>query len=286
MEPAAIDTFVNVNMGSIQKPEFLERVATDYFKRGAAMFEDETPSSLIAKMDAANIEKVIVTMRAHEPDERILAFPDAAPERIALSLSLDPRLGMKTVRALEALTKDHPVVLARVVPFFFNLPPDDRVYYPIYAKCCELGLPISVNTGIPGPPAPGMCQHPMHLDEVCLFFPELTLIMAHGADPWWREAIRLMIKYRNLYLMTSAYAPKYFPPELIHFMNTRGKDKILFASDHPVLTMERCVGEARALVLREGVLEKFLYTNAQRVLFDRVQNDALGEALRTGMEGY
>ncbi|MFT6399641.1 MAG: putative TIM-barrel fold metal-dependent hydrolase [Bradymonadia bacterium] len=286
MEPAAIDTFVNVNMGSIKKPEFLQRVADDYFKRGDSMFQDETPQSLLDKMDASNIEKVIVTMRAHEPDDRILAFPDFAPDRIALSLSLDPRLGMKTIRALESLTKSHPVVLARVVPFFFNMPPDDRVYYPVYAKCCELDLPISVNTGIPGPPAPGMCQHPMHLDEVCLFFPELTLIMAHGADPWWAEAIRLMIKYRNLHLMTSAYAPKYFPPELIHFMNTRGKDKIIFASDHPVLTMERCVTEARAMELREGVLEKFLYGNAQRVFFDRIKRDSHGESLRTGMEGY
>lgn len=284
--PKAIDTFVNVNMGSIQKARFLERVSTDYFKRGEAMFRDETPESLLAQMDELGIEKVVVTMRAHEPDERILAFPDAAPERIVLSISCDPRLGMKTLRALQSLHEAHPVVLARVVPFFFNLPPDDRVYYPLYAKCCELDLPISVNTGIPGPPAPGMCQYPMHLDEVCLFFPELTIIMAHGADPWWREAIRLMIKYRNLYLMTSAYSPKYFPPELIQFMNTRGKDKIMFASDHPVLTMERTVNEARALELREGVVEKFLYDNAQRVLFDRLKRDDLGEALRTGMEGY
>lgn len=285
----AIDTFVNVNMGSIARARFLDRVSTDYFKRGEAMFQDETPESLLEQMDTLGIEKVVVTMRAHEPDARILAFPDAAPDRIALSLSLDPRMGMATVRALDRYARDYPVVLARVVPFFFNLPPNDRVYYPVYAKCCELGLPISVNTGIPGPPAPGMCQYPMHLDDVCLFFPELTVIMAHGADPWWREAIRLMIKYRNLYLMTSAFAPKYFPDELVQFMNTRGKDKILFASDHPVLTMERCVDEARSLLaprLREGVLEKFLHGNAQRVLFDREQRDTLGEALRTGMDGY
>lgn len=285
----AIDTFVNVNMGSIARARFLDRVSTDYFKRGEAMFQDETPASLLKQMDALGIDKVVVTMRAHEPDERILAFPDAAPERIALSLSLDPRLGMATVRALDRYTRDYPVVLARVVPFFFNLPPNDRVYYPVYAKCCELGLPISVNTGIPGPPAPGMCQYPMHLDDVCLFFPELTVIMAHGADPWWREAIRLMIKYRNLYLMTSAFAPKYFPDELVHFMNTRGQEKILFASDHPVLTMERCVEEARTLLaprLRDGVLESFLHGNAQRVLFDRERRDTLGEAMRTGMDGY
>src|SRR5204862_232136 len=84
----------------------------------------------------------------------------------------------------------------------------------------------------------------LYLDEVCLFYPELKLVMAHGADPWWGEAIRLLLKYPNLYMMTSAYAPKYLPPELIHFMNTRGAHKVLFASDHPFLSFERCLAEA------------------------------------------
>ena len=93
--------------------------------------------------------------------------------------------------------------------------------------------------------------------------------MAHGADPWWDVAIRLMLKYRNLYLKTSAYAPKYLPPELLHFMNTRGPHKVIFASDHPALSMERALGEARALDLRPGVLEQFVHQNAQRVFFER-----------------
>ncbi len=92
--------------------------------------------------------------------------------------------------------------------------------------------------------------------------------MQHGADPWWDIAIRLMIKYRNLYLMTSAYSPKYLPQSLLHYMNTRGKQKIMFASDHPVLTMDRCLQEAQALDLRPEVLENYLYNNAEAVLFE------------------
>jgi predicted TIM-barrel fold metal-dependent hydrolase len=166
------------------------------------------------------------------------------------------------------MVRDEPVVLARITPFMAGAtPPNDKVYYPAYAKCIDLDLPIAINTGLPGPPMPGACQDPMHLDEVCVFFPELKLVMAHGADPWWDVAIRLMIKYRNLYMQTSAYAPKYFPPQLIQFMNTRGQDKIMFASDHPVLSFERCIAEAQALDLREGVLDKFLYANADGLFF-------------------
>jgi uncharacterized protein len=263
----AMDLFVNVTMGSAEKPEYLLRVAEDYFKRSDEMFRDFTIDEMLEIMDRCGVEKSVLSLRAETPSEPILDFARKRPDRFVYAAYVDPRNGMKAVRALEKAARENPVVLCRMVPFMINTPPDDKVYYPIYSKCIELGLPVSVNTGIPGPPAPGKCQDPMHLDEVCLFFPELKLIMTHGADPWWQVAIRLMIKYKNLYLMTSAFAPKYFPQELIHYMNTRGQDKIMFASDHPVLSMERCIKEAHELDLREGVLEKFLYKNAERVLF-------------------
>jgi predicted TIM-barrel fold metal-dependent hydrolase len=254
-------------MGSMERPDYLVRVAEDYFKRPEEIFRDISLSEMVDTMDRLGVEKAILSARAENPSEYVLSFPAARPDRFALAAYVDPRRGMAALRALERLHRDHPVVVARAVPFMIHLPPDDRVYYPLYAKCIELGLPISVNTGIPGPPAPGRCQDPIYLDEVCLFFPELELVMAHGADPWWQVAIRLMLKYPKLYLKTSAYAPRYFPPELIHFMNTRGQDKILFASDHPVLSMERCLEEASRLDLREGVLDKFLYANAKRLFF-------------------
>lgn len=263
----AIDTFVNVTMGSGERPEWLVRVAEDYFKRADQIFHDLSITELIEAMDGAGVEKAIITTTAENPSPHVLSFPEAHPDRFVLSVSLDPRRGMTAIRALERVVREQPVVLARITPFMINLPPDDKVYYPVYAKCVELDLPIAINTGIPGPPMPGKCQDPMYLDEVCIFFPELKLVMAHGADPWWSVAIRLMLKYRNLYLQTSAYAPKYFPPELIHFMNTRGQDKIMFASDHPVLSFERCVKEAQELDLREGVLDKFLYANAYNLFF-------------------
>jgi predicted TIM-barrel fold metal-dependent hydrolase len=146
-------------------------------------------------------------------------------------------------------------------------PPSDAVYYPLYTKCCELDLPLCLNTGIPGPPLPAEPQNPIHLDRVCIRFPELRLCMIHGADPWWDVAIRLMLKYRNLRLMTSAWSPKYLPESLLHYMRTRGKDRILYASDHPVLSMQRCLGEAAALDLPDDVRTAWLHDNAQAFFF-------------------
>lgn len=273
----AIDTFVNVNMGSIERPPWLVRVAEDYFNRADATFRDIPVPELIEAMDRAGVEKCIITTSVESVSDLVLSYPKADPDRFVLSLSLDPRNGMESIRGLQAIARDHPVVLARITPFMVGaIPPNDRVYYPVYAKCIEMDLPIAINTGIPGPPMPGKCQDPMYLDEVCVFFPELKLIMAHGADPWWDVAIRLMIKYRNLYLQTSAFAPRYFPPQLIQFMNTRGQDKIMFASDHPVLSFERCIKEAQELDLREGVLDKFLYANAHRLFWGDAASSAKG----------
>jgi predicted TIM-barrel fold metal-dependent hydrolase len=260
--PLAIDCWLNPTTGvSGQRPEFLVRVARDYFKREREIFEPTPIEELLRQMDAAGVERAIITMDPHDPAP-MAALAVAFPGRFICSTTIDPMAGMEALRLLERLVTHHALRLARVVPFLVNRPPNDKMYYPIYAKCIELDLPISVNTGIPGPPMPAEPQRPLYLDEVCLFYPELKLIMAHGADPWWGEAIRLLLKYPNLYMMTSAYAPRYLPAELIHFMNTRGQGKVLFASDHPVLPFDRCLAEAAALPFRDGVLEKYLRGNA------------------------
>jgi predicted TIM-barrel fold metal-dependent hydrolase len=148
-------------------------------------------------------------------------------------------------------------------------PPTDAVYFPLYTKCCELDLPLCMNAGLPGPPIPGEVQNPIHLDRVCVRFPELKLCMMHGADPWWDTAIRLMIKYANLRLMTSAWAPRHLPASLLHFMRTRGKTRIMFASDSPVLSITRCIKEASELDLSPELLDNYLYGNAQAFFFDK-----------------
>jgi uncharacterized protein len=150
-------------------------------------------------------------------------------------------------------------------------PPTDAVYFPLYTKCCELDLALCMNSGIPGPPIPAEPQNPIHLDRVCYRFPELKLCMIHGADPWWDTAIRLMLKYRNLRLMTSAWSPKRLPASLLHYMSTRGTDRILFASDYPVLSFERCLGEIANLDLDEGVKQRWLYDNANAFFFGESQ---------------
>jgi predicted TIM-barrel fold metal-dependent hydrolase len=267
----AIDGLVNVDMGDRQQPEWMVRVKEDYFKGGDSFFKSPELSELLDDMDAHGVERAILLAQVGAPEGRALAFVEARPDRFALGVGgfnlLKP---MPTVRALESFVRDHPVAYASVGPSFWGdgmYPPTDAVYFPLYTKCCELDLALCINTGIPGPPLPAEPQNPIHLDRVCYRFPELKLCMIHGADPWWDTAIRLMLKYRNLRLMTSAWSPKRLPASLLHYMSTRGKDRILFASDYPVLSFERCLSEVANLGLGEEVEHGWLYGNANAFFF-------------------
>jgi predicted TIM-barrel fold metal-dependent hydrolase len=260
----AVDCWVNPmtpGTASANAPEFLKTVAREYFKREEEVFRGTPLDEMVAMMAASGIERAILTCDPNDP-KPVAEMARQYPGRFILSSVFDPMGGMATIRAIDRAVREFDLRLVRIVPFLFNRPPNDKVCYPIYTKCIELGVPISINTGIPGPPMPAEPQRPLYLDEVCLFYPDLKIVMAHGADPWWGEAIRLLLKYPNLYMMTSAYLPKYLPDELVTFMNTRGRTKVMFATDFPFLPFDRAIAEARALPFREGVLDRYLRANA------------------------
>ncbi len=264
----AIDCWVNVNQGGSRNQAFLQTVRETTFRNSPDFFKDFEPSELVDHMDAHHVEKAVVTIAVGVPNERALAFPEQYPDRFALGCYVDPRKGMKELWELAEMLDSLPIVLAKITPFMIDLAPSAPEYWPVYAKCVELDLPIGINTGVPGPPKPADVQDPLHLDRALIHFPDLRVIMQHGADPWWGMAIRLMRKYRGLHLMTSAWSPKYLPRELVDFMaSSRGRDKVLFASDHPVLPMERCLAEAQQLGLPDDALDAYLAGNARRVLF-------------------
>jgi predicted TIM-barrel fold metal-dependent hydrolase len=139
--------------------------------------------------------------------------------------------------------------------------------YPIYAACVELGIPIFVCAGVPGPRVPFASQDVARIDIVMFDFPDLVFVTRHGCEPWEDLAVKLMLKWPNLYYSTSAFAPKYYPKAIIDYANTRGADKVLYAGYFPMgLTLERIFTEMPDVPLRDAVWPKFLYGNAARIL--------------------
>lgn len=146
------------------------------------------------------------------------------------------------------------------------MPINDKKFYPIYATCAELDIPICATVGIPGPRIPAYPQHCELVDEVCWFFPELKFVMRHGAEPWTELAVKLMLKWENLYYSTSAFAPKHYPKNIIQYANTRGAHKIMYAGYYPMgLSLERIMTDMVDVPFKDEVWPKFLRENALKV---------------------
>ncbi len=191
------------------------------------------------------------------------------PERFVGSWSVDPNEGVQGLRDLVAA---HARWGMKAITFFPcgtspQVPIDDRKAYPYYARAVELGLPVLVNAGIPGPRVPSDAQRVERIEQVLYDFPELVFVTRHGCEPWVDHIVKLMVKWPNLHYSTTAFAPRYYPQAIIDYANTRGADRVLYGGYYPMgLSLERITSELRALPLRSDVWPKFLRTNAERIL--------------------
>jgi len=233
--------------------------------------EGRSTEQIVEEMDAAGVEQAILCAgydSVHDDLGWTLDSMAKYPDRFFGSVVVDPLAGMKGVKQLERLVTQDGFKLARVSGYHAVLPYSDGRYWPIFAKCAELGVPISINVGVPGPLVPAaQMQDPIQLDQICYFFPELTIIMAHCGEPWADLCVKLMLKWKNLFYMSSAFAPKHIPKSVVHYMNTRGADKVMFASDYPLIGFERCARENEAVEFRdEERRRKFGRDNARRVI--------------------
>jgi predicted TIM-barrel fold metal-dependent hydrolase len=190
------------------------------------------------------------------------------PGRFITSLEIDPNDITGTVRKIREYKAEYDLKALTTFPAGCNpqVPVDDRRYYPIYQECIDLDIPIISNAGIAGPRFPSKCQDVMLFDQVCYDFPELRIVMRHGAEPWEELAVKLMLKWPNLYYMPSAFAPKHYPAAIVKYANTRGADKVMYAGYYPMgLSLERIFTEMPNVPFRDHVWPKFLRDNAIRV---------------------
>ena len=116
---------------------------------------------------------------------------------------------MEAVRSLRRAVDELGVVAASFFPCGCvpQVPINDKRAYPVYACCVDLDIPIFINAGVPGPRVPMGAQKVGRLDEVCWFFPDLRIVLRHGGEPWEKLAVKLMVKWPNLYYSTSVFAP-------------------------------------------------------------------------------
>ncbi|MCD2513265.1 amidohydrolase family protein [Comamonas endophytica] len=276
----AIDTVVNIwteEVKAIRPPR-------DAFYGGKMKVSEDTLRGLshedmLRRMDAAGIERSFLIAakngpyqhRAayHIPYEMVAEAVNQYPDRFSGLAGLDPTEGMAGVRLLEKGVKEYGFIGAHFYPHWFELAPDHAKWYPFYAKCVELDVPVQLQVGQSMLYDPNYrlrsVGRPISLDAVACDFPELKLIGIHVGIPWTEEMIAMAWKHPNVYIGTDAHSPKYWPEAFVHYINTFGQDKVIFGTDFPVLDFERTRAEIEALDLRPIPKKKMLRDNALRI---------------------
>jgi uncharacterized protein len=206
-------------------------------------------------------------------NEDVAAFCRSHGERYLGFAGVDPHRGMEAVRELEAAVRDLGLRGLNIQGFEHQVEIDDRVLYPLYAKCVELDIPVNVHCGTNFSTATSMTYgHPAALDRVLRHFPELRACASPPGWPWVNELLAVAWRNANLWIGLVAVKPKllqtansgYEP--LLQYGRTILKDRMIFGSAYPMIPVEDALTQIGELPLPDEVREAWLWRNAEAFL--------------------
>lgn len=222
-------------------------------------------ASALAELDRFGVERAGIGV--DDDPELVRAALASHPGRFFARCEVDPRGGMDELRRLERLARELPLRAVTASPARLFLPIDDRLFYPVFAKCIELDVALCPSLGVPAERVPFSPQRLERIDAVACFFPELRIVMRGDCEPWQALAVLLMRRHPNLHYATGGLPPSEIPAEVIAFTNEDGAHQVLFASQAPSCTSnERFYKELPSLGLARPVWPSFLRGNAARIL--------------------
>jgi predicted TIM-barrel fold metal-dependent hydrolase len=183
--------------------------------------------AMIAKMDEAGVDKVFITqckmwsyrnkwMYMDTTLEEVAQYTKRYPNRFVGLASYNPFRIKESLLELEQAIKVHGFKGVYIHIYGFDIPLHDARMYPLYAKCVELNVPVSMQVGHVLEAMPSEHARPIYLDRIAGDFPDLKIIGAHTGWPWVEELISVCYKWDNVYFGVDAWMPKYLKPEIIH----------------------------------------------------------------------
>ena len=137
--------------------------------------------------------------------------------------------------------------------------------FPFYEKCQEWGIPVFIHTGLA---VGGHSEYarPMHLDDICLAFPDLKIVAYHFGWPENETLNTLAWKHKNLYVgMSGMLGPLYYAPvRLAHLVGSimnmlGGSEKIIFGTDWPASPADLSVQAVLNLQMPEDLQKGWGY---------------------------
>lgn len=257
----------------VQHPtkRFLAEPFFDSLKKWTGQNLEELPLEFtLHAMEAAGVSRAIISawygpQGALISNEEVLEITTRYPEKFVGIASADLRDPVEAVRTLREYVVIHGFKGLRIVQWLWELPCTHPLYYPLLTACVELDIPVCLQVGHTGPLRSSESGRPLYIERIALDFPDLKVVCGHIGYPWHIEMIAVATKFPNVYIDTSAYKPKRYPPELVSYMKAHGKNKVMFGTNYPMITPEACLNELDLLGLDEETRKLFLYKNATSV---------------------
>jgi len=229
-------------------------------------------------VDEAGVDAVVVNGRyaAGVPElsmgnDLILEFQKKYPGRFygLAALNLDQPIE-KTVAELEQALKNG-IRGANFEPGYRtkNGGPatiDNADFYPIYEVMQDAGFPLQIQTGaFAGIDNWGAANEIWRMDSIMKKFPKLRLVLAHGGYPSITEALALALKHPAVTICPDVYM--FWPGGQIYQKNLDLlQDQFVYGSAFPFGNIDTTLQQTLALPVNDKVMEKYLYTNAARLL--------------------
>ena len=277
----AIDAVVNIwtEEALSHRPDWGDDFFVGKMKAKDSLMAGLTLEQMIERMASASIEHgFLIAAKSgrpglpgcyHMPPHVVADAVKAHPQHFSGLIGVDPFTGMDGVRELEYAVTELGFIGAHLYPHWFELAPDHAKYYPFYAKCVELDIPIQMQVGqsmiYSKEHRCRSVAQPIKLDAVACDFPELRIVGIHVGIPWTDEMIAMAWKHENVFIGCDAHSPRYWPQSFVHYINSFGKDKVIFGTDFPVLDFARTMDEIHALDFKPEVLQKLLRDNVRRI---------------------
>ncbi|MCP4299022.1 MAG: amidohydrolase [Gammaproteobacteria bacterium] len=247
------------------------------YKSPRHMTEGQSVEDLLKEMDESGVDRLILSSFYYkgEPvmtNEEVAAIAKQHPDRFVPAGTVNiMKKPMQVAADIERLVNELGMCCVRLEPYMYGdgmtgLPPNDKHYWPVYMKCSELNVAVALQVGHTGPLLPSECGRPIYLDEVALAFPDLTLIGCHLGQPWHEEMMTLAWKHPNVYVETSARGPRQWPASFVDYTKSWGQDKVIWATDYPLLSFDRTLTELEDLGLSKEIYRKVVRDNLLRAL--------------------
>lgn len=199
-------------------------------------------------------------------NDEVADFVRQNPDRYMGVAAVDVRRPVAAINELRRCVNELGFKALRIVQWLWNYPSDHRLFYPLYAECVALNIPVCLQVGHTGPLCPSEPGRPIpYVDHVALEFPELKIVAGHVGYPWTTEMIAVATKHPNVFIDTSAYACHRIPTELVDYLKHHGRHKVMFGTNYPMITPKDCLARLDELDLSADVRTAYLSGNATRV---------------------